>query len=485
MLGGLKGPPFFIRNSLPPHISYLNSPISYLIANRYLCPMTMHDLKPSLRLGQIINMNIGFIGVQIGFALQNSNASRILQANGADLEHLPLFWLAAPLTGMLIQPIVGHYSDGTWGRFGRRRPYIFIGAILTALALCLMPNIGGFQPYASALLMGAIIFTFADAAINVAMEPMRAMVGDKLPSGQKNLGFSIQTVLIGVGAVIGSWLPYGLQTLSEKTGWDLAGLGGDAVAAAFYVGALLLLLTLFWSIWTTREYTPKQLHAFHEDQGRPLISVAKRGLIASLWTDFKHMPQIMRDLGWVQFFSWFALFIMWVYMTPALAEHIYRQRPEDYPDAIAAAGNWVGVLFGVYSAVSAVYALFLPAIANRWGRKLTHGLSLFLGGISFLALYFIQAPIFLLIPMLGIGIAWGSILAMPYAMLSDSLTTEKMGTYLGLFNFFITLPQIICGFTAGWIIKYLFDNQPMYAIALAGILMVLASLLMIRFKENK
>ncbi len=444
----------------------------------------MSRQKPSLSISQIINMNMGFIGIQIGFALKNGNASRILQSNGADLELLPLFWLAAPLTGMLIQPIIGHYSDHTWGRFGRRRPYILIGALLTAIALCLMPNINIFHPYVSALVMGAVIFTFADAAINVAMEPMRALVGDKLPSAQKNVGFSIQTVLIGIGAVIGSWLPYFFKELATWSGihpyWGQLG----NVTLAFYSGATILLITILWTIITTREYSPKELNSFHEKLDNETVVKSKKSMIQTIWYDFRNMPSMMINLGWVQFFSWFSLFIMWVYMTPALAEHIYYKLPGNRESLFEDAGNWVGVLFGLYSAISAVYALFLPKIANRLGRKQTHGLSLLIGGLSFISIFLIQDRFMLLVPMIGIGIAWGSILAMPYAMLSDSLTTQKMGTYLGLFNFFITLPQIVCGFTAGWIIKYLFSNQPIFALLLAGICMLLAAGLALRIKEK-
>ncbi|PRD47097.1 MFS transporter [Sphingobacterium haloxyli] len=441
-------------------------------------------VKPNLSTTQIINMSMGFLGIQMGFALQNGNASRILQTFGADVEHLSLFWLAAPITGMIVQPIIGHYSDSTWTKMGRRRPFFLVGAILTAIALVFMPNIALFTTILPPLLIGAGMLMLMDASINVTMEPFRALVGDNLPSGQRSLGFSVQTVLIGLGAVVGSWLPYVFAEYLHVPAEGGGGVVPQNVIYSFYFGAFVLIATILWTVFTTKEYTPKELQSFvgeEETEAEPQSSADHS--LGAILQDFKRMPRTMKKLGWVQFFSWFALFMMWVYMTPAIAEHVFYKMDGERSRLYAQAGNWVGVLFGVYNGVSAVYAMFLPRLANRFGRTKVHAIGLIIGGVSLISILFISSPNILLLTMLGVGIAWGSILSMPYAILSDSLPVRKMGVYMGIFNFFITFPQIVCGFFGGMIIKYFFDSQPIYGIMLGGMFMLLGAISVWRIKE--
>lgn len=412
-------------------------------------------------------MTFGFLGIQFGFALQNANASRILQTFGADVEHLSWFWIAAPLTGMIVQPLIGHFSDKTWTKLGRRKPYFLVGAILASVALVFMPNSAMLAHLMPAMMVGAGMLMIMDASFNIAMEPFRALVADLLPSDQRTLGFSIQTFLIGTGAVIGSWLPY---ILAEWIGVEKISADGgvpDNVIISFYIGAAVLISSIIWTITKTKEYPPEKTADEEKKKTNGLVEI---------FSDFIAMPKTMKQLGIVQFFSWFALFSMWVFTTPAVAVHIYGTDINDttselYQDA----GNWVGIIFGVYNLVAAIYALLLPAIAKKIGRKLTHSVSLFLGGISLMSIYLIEDPNMLLIPMVGIGIAWGSILAMPYAILAGSLPAKKMGIYMGIFNFFITVPQILNGIVGGPIVKRFYDSQAIYAIVFAGICLLIAA----------
>ncbi len=425
----------------------------------------------------IWNMSFGFLGIQFGFALQNANASRILQSFGADVEHLSWFWIAAPLTGMIVQPIIGHYSDQTWTKLGRRKPYFLVGAIMAAIALVLMPNSPMMAHLLPPMLIGAGMLMIMDASINVAMEPFRALVADLLPSDQRTLGFSIQTFLIGIGAVVGSWLPF---ILAEWIGIDKTASAGEVpanVTFSFYFGAAVLISTIIWTVVTTKEYPPEK-----DEKGE---QVHEKSGFSQIFRDFVKMPKTMKQLGIVQFFSWFALFSMWVFSTPAVAVHIYGADIGDtssvkYQDA----ANWVGFIFGIYNGVAALYALVLPFIAKKIGRKMTHAFSLAMGGISLLAFYVIKDPMLLLLPMIGIGMAWGSILAMPYAILAGSLPAKKMGIYMGIFNFFITIPQIINGIIGGPVVKRLYDSQAIYAIIGAGICLLLASVSVV-FVEDK
>jgi maltose/moltooligosaccharide transporter len=428
-------------------------------------------MKPRLSFFQILSMSMGFLGIQFGFALQNSNASRILQTFGADMEHLSWFWLAAPLTGLIIQPIIGYYSDKTWTRLGRRRPFFLTGAILAAIALLLMPNAGVFAHYLPPMFIGAGFLMMMDASINVAMEPFRALVGDMLPADQTTQGFSIQTFLIGVGAVVGSWLPY---MLAEWFGISkIAPDGGipDNVVFSFYIGAAVLIISILWTVFTTKEYSPQQLAEYHQEETKE-----EKAKLSDIFRDFVHMPKTMRRLGLVQFFSWIALFGMWVFTTPAVAQHIYGVAVNDtHSLTYQNAGNWVGIIFGVYNGVAMIYALLLPAIARKIGRKATHSFSLVAGGAGLISIYFISDPNILLFSMIGVGIAWGSILAMPYAILAPALPARKMGVYMGIFNIFITVPQIVNGVFGGPIVKRVFDSQAIYALLMSGIFLLIAA----------
>lgn len=437
--------------------------------------------KPLLGNRAIWNMSMGFFGIQAGFALQNGNASRILQTFGANVEHLPLFWLAAPLTGMIVQPIIGHYSDITWNKLGRRKPYFLVGAILTALALFFLPSSGSFVHIISPLIMGAGLLMLMDTCINIAMEPFRALVADKLPGEQTSKGFAIQTCLIGIGAVVGSWLPFFLAKWGNVSKVAPEGIVPDNVKYSFYIGAVVLLITIFWTIITTKEYPPTE----EELKEKEAEKILPQNGLKSIFADIKTMPKTMKELGLVQFFTWFGLFSMWVFSTPAIAEHIYHVPASDTSsEAYADAGNWVGILFGIYNGVSAIYALFLPGIANKLGKKGAHALSLFIGGISLISIYFIPNPTMLILPMIGIGIAWGSTLSMPYAILSGSLPAKKMGVYMGFFNFFITLPQICNGIFGGAIVKYGFHDRSILALVFGGVLFLIAAIATMRVKTK-
>lgn len=426
--------------------------------------------KPKLSFWQIFNMSFGFLGIQFGFALQNGNGSRILRTFGADVEHLSWFWIAAPLLGMIVQPVVGYFSDKSWTRLGRRRPFFLAGAILSSIALCFMPNASLAATIAPPLLIGAGMLMIMDASFNLAMEPFRALVADNLPDSQQTKGFAIQTFLIGVGAVAGSWLPY---ILAEWVGISKTAADGTVpnnVIFSFYLGAVVFIISILITVFKTKEYPPEEYEKYHgktEHQSQGLSSIFK---------DFKTMPKTMKQLGLVQFFSWFALFGMWVFTTDAVATHIYHLKIEDKSsEAYNNAGNWVGIIFGVYNGVSAIYALFLPYLAKKIGRKKTHAFSLFVGGIGLLSIFFAPNKEFLIFSMSCVGIAWASILAMPYVILASSIPAGKMGIYMGIFNFFITIPQIINGIVGGPIVKHVYNNQPIYAIVLSGIFMICAA----------
>jgi maltose/moltooligosaccharide transporter len=436
--------------------------------------------KQKLSFWDIWNMSFGFLGIQMGFALQNANASRILQIFGADVHELSWFWVVAPLTGLIVQPIIGYYSDKTWTRLGRRRPYFLTGALLASVGLILMPNADMFTAFMPALWVGAGMLMIMDASFNVAMEPFRALVADLLPSDQRTLGFSIQTVLIGIGAVIGSWLPYVL------TNWfgvlNEAGPGGvpTNLLLSFIIGAAVLVGSILITVFTTKEYSPEEMAQFTSDEEE---IEEKESSILDIFTDFKKMPLTMKQLSSVQFFSWFGLFGMWVFSTPAIAHHIYGLDLNDHGDTFQSAGDWVGILFGVYNAVSAVYAFFLPAIAKKIGRKMTHSVSLILGGLGLISIYFMPNENWLMLSMVGVGIAWASILAMPYAILAGSIPAKKMGVYMGIFNFFIVLPQILNAVIGGPMVKYLYGGNPIYALITSGVSLLIAAILVIKVKD--
>ena len=438
------------------------------------------------RLGflEIWNLSFGYLGVQMGFALQNANASRILSSFGADVHELSWFWIVAPLMGLIVQPIIGHYSDNTWSKFGRRKPYFLLGALLASFGLILMPQAGAFTAIMPALWMGAGFLMIMDASFNIAMEPMRAFVADMLPSDQRTLGYSIQTVIIGLGAVVGSWLPY---ILSNWFGVSSTAAEGEVpfhLILSFIIGAIAIIITVLITIFTTKEYSPEQLDAFEKSEGREPVIEEKTSL-TQIFTDFGNMPKTMKQLGLVQFFTWFALFGMWVYATPAIAHHVYNLPLTDTHSATYnEAGDWVGIIFGVYNGISAIFAFFLPAIALKFGRKTTHAISLICGGLGLISIYFIHDPKLLIISMIGVGIAWASILSMPYAILAGAIPAKKMGVYMGIFNFFICMPQIINALLGGPIVKYIYHDNPIYAIVTSGVALIIAALFVTRVKDE-
>ncbi|MDZ7741389.1 MAG: MFS transporter [Bacteroidota bacterium] len=575
--------------------------------------------KPRLSFWQIWNMSFGFLGIQFGFALQNANVSRIFETLGANIDNIPLLWIAAPVTGLIVQPIIGHMSDNTWNRLGRRRPYFLIGAILASIALLIMPN----SPF---LWVAAGMLWIMDASINVSMEPFRAFVGDMLPSRQRTIGFAMQSFFIGIGAVIASALPY---ILTNWLGFENTAAEGEIpsyVKTSFYIGAVVFIGAILWTVLGTKEYSPEELAEFDratsegenppgykaDAQSEPsteegsrkcnkvggysfgigiltiimlyfidvekevyILSAAlivfgivqfiagamqrsghnKNGLVAVM-NDFNSMPLTMKQLAFVQFFSWFALFAMWIYTTtgitsekydmkldhsivsslqisidqidPAIGEQKLRNLPEIREDlrnyrleldegankVVASmklvkfflntengesmqldeaahkelirveqeynkGADWVGVCFAVYNGLAAVFAFLLMGLARWTNRKITHMISLVVGGISFISIFFIKDPQMLLISFVGIGLVWASILAMPYAILTGSLPSNKMGVYMGIFNFFIVIPQIVAASILGFFVKDLFGGQAIYALILGGVSLFLAAVLVL------
>ncbi|MBB3167303.1 MFS transporter [Simiduia aestuariiviva] len=477
--------------------------------------------QPTLPFWQVWNVSFGFLGVQFGFAMQNANVSRVLSDLGADLHSLSLFWLAAPVMGLLVQPIVGAASDRTWNRFGRRRPYILGGAFAAAIGMLLMPNAPLFVAFMAPMIFGGMMLALMDGAFNVTMQPFRALVADMVPSEQRTLGYSIQSLLINIGAVFGSILPFLLTNIIGLENTASVGEVAPSVTWAFYLGATVLFGTVLWTVIRTKEYPPEQYNAYkgldadalaHANRPRPLTAK-----LAEFWQLFINMPKTMRQLAIVQFFSWFALFIMWVYTTPAITQYVWGvdakwfdpvflhtldEIPAEIAAAKGAAGDWVGILFAGYSLFAAIFSVLLTKIARKMGRKPVYALSLLAGGIGYLSFLLFQAgeptlvnlgitqvtvpagALGLVLPMVGVGIAWAAILAMPYAILSDSLPADKMGVYMGIFNFTIAAPQIVSGLFAGWILNSVFDNQAIYIIMLAGVAMVLGAASVIFVKED-
>lgn len=489
--------------------------------------------KPALSFWQIWNMSFGFLGIQFGFALQNANVSRIFETLGANIDDIPILWIAAPVTGLVMQPIIGHLSDKTWGRFGRRRPFFMLGAILASLALLVMPN-------SPSLWIAAGMLWIMDASINISMEPFRAFVGDMLPSEQRTRGFAMQSFFIGLGAVIASGLPY---ILNNWLGVENVAEAGEkippSVRYSFYLGGAVFLLAVLWTVVKTREYSPRELKEFEEEsiqsQGLKqfayrtpvellksfftqgftwlivgslfsaliywkgwekelyIISVGlavfgiillitawhtRQGLtrngLVEVMSDLMNMPKTMKQLAVVQFFSWFALFAMWIYSTSAVTSHIYGTSDTTtklYNDG----ADWVGFLFAIYNGFAALMAFVLPVLARATSRKMAHAIALTIGGIGLMSFYVITNPNLLLISMVGVGIAWASILSMPYAILTGSLPANKMGVYMGIFNFFIVIPQIFAASILGFFTKTLFGGHAIYALVLGGASMVVAA----------
>ena len=567
--------------------------------------------KPQLTFAQIWNMSFGFLGIQFGFALQNANVSRIFETLGADVEQIPILWIAAPVTGLVIQPIIGYLSDNTWNSLGRRRPFFLVGAILASIALIFMPN----SPH---LWIAAGMLWILDASINITMEPFRAFVGDMLPSDQRTRGFAMQSFFIGVGAVVASALPYMMTNWFGIANTAPEGIIPPSVKWSFYIGGLVFLLAVLWTIFRTKEYSPEQLAEFERaeateakleqiDIERPsgavmakqkmrqapfimLLGVGLSALIFQMeWAkelyilsggfvayalligiaavmqkdgskngftivfdDLYLMPKTMKQLSVVQFFSWFALFAMWIYTTAGLTSHVYdmklsadevaqlstinmewsvsgdtewsdripviqeelnqyQQKIESGDEQVSATmrvvnyfldkdrslslneplkerleyiqleyntgADWVGILFAMYNGFAAIVAFLLPVIAGKTSRKTTHAISLVLGAIGLISIYFITDPFYILISMVGVGLAWASILAMPYAILAGALPANKMGVYMGIFNFFIVLPQILAASILGFLVGTLFGGEAIYALILGGLTWIIAAIL--------
>lgn len=434
-----------------------------------------HFRKPERSFWQIWNMSFGFFGIQFGWGLQMANMSAIYEYLGARADQIPILWLAAPLTGLLIQPIIGHASDRTWGRLGRRRPYFLAGAILSSLMLILMPN-------CSALWMAAGMLWILDASINVSMEPFRAFVADILPEGQRTAGFAMQSLFIGAGAVIASALPYLLTNV-----FHMQQVVGDVrvvpttVRLSFYIGAATFLGAVLWTIVTTKEYPPEDVAAFRRAKAQ------KTGLAVNakeILTAIAGMPDTMRKLGPVQLCTWLGLFCMWLYFPVAVAHNVFGANDPNstlYKNGV----EWGGVCFAVYSAVCFAFSFALPAMARRLGRKYTHSICLLCGALSLMSVVLIHNKYVLLLTMVGIGIAWASTLSMPYALLAPSLPAERTGVYMGIFNFFIVTPEILASLFFGWIMIHLLHNNRIYAVIAGGIFMLVAVALMQRVKDPR
>ena len=497
--------------------------------------------KPRLSFWQIWNMSFGFFGIQFGFALQNANVSRIFETLGANIDEIPILWIAAPITGLIVQPIIGQMSDKTWNRLGRRRPFFLVGAILASLALFIMPN-------SPVLWIAAGMLWIMDASINVSMEPFRAYVGDMLPSEQRTKGFTMQSFFIGTGAVIASALPYIMTNWFNISNTAPEGEIPLSVKLSFYIGGAVFFFAVLWTVISSKEYSPEQLKKFEEaekeasakasDISKEVFdhkAMTKYGLIwlivgsalyiifeffiymdyglmvffgsaiafgilqiisgfiskannhknglVTIINDLYKMPKTMKQLSYVQFFSWFALFAMWIYTTPAVTHHIF-----DAKDTSSAAYNqgadWVGVLMAVYNGFAAIAAFGIMWLATKTSRKTVHMIGLFAGSIGLISFYFITDPNLLLLSELGIGLAWASILAMPYAILAGSLPSHKMGVYMGIFNFFIVIPQITAAAILGFFVKYIFAGNAIYALILGGISMIIAGFLVLRVDDD-
>ncbi|WP_299223786.1 MFS transporter [uncultured Aquimarina sp.] len=488
--------------------------------------------KRKLSFWEIWNMSFGFLGIQFGFALQNANTSRIFETLGAEVDELAVFWLAAPITGLLVQPIIGYFSDRTWhSKLGRRRPYFLVGAILSSIALCVMPN--------SPTLWVAIgTLWIMDSSINISMEPFRAFVGDNLPESQRTKGFAMQSFFIGLGAVVGSALPYIFTNWLGISNTAAEGVIPDSVKWSFYIGAVVFLAAVLWTVFSSKEYSPEELDSFEdhktdatveltsqENDGR-IEKLKKAGSIMTVFgmilnagliylrldkelyilsggilfvgilfllaafvrqssgingfvtimTDLLYMPKTMKQLAVVQFFSWFALFSMWIYTTQAVTSYVYGSTDPTsqlYNDG----ADWVTVLFAVYNGVAALVAFLLPVIAKFTSRKITHLISLILGGLGLLSITIFKTPELLIISMIGVGIAWASILSMPYAMLAGALPPKKMGYYMGVFNFFIVIPQIVAASILGFLLNTFFNSETIYALIIGGVSMVISGIL--------
>jgi len=494
--------------------------------------------QPQLSFWQIWNMCFGFMGIQFGFALQNANVSRIFQTLGADYNNMTLLWVAAPITGLVVQPIVGYFSDRTWGKLGRRRPYFLYGALLSTAALFVMPN-------SPSLWIAAGTLWILDASINVSMEPFRALVGDVLPPEQRGFGYAMQSFFIGIGAVVASALPWMMTNWFDVSNTADAGAIPESVKLSFYAGGLIFLAAVSWTVFTTKEYAPEEMASFFEDSAdesatsdaspaeastytRRGVTWLLVGLIATLVIDtfsdildrnlyilslgiavfglcqlaasrlitagktdhgfvtvlhdLFNMPGPMRKLAAVQFFSWFPLFAMWTSTTAAVTSYHFNTT-DPTSGAYNQGADWVGLLFSTYNVVAMLFAILIPIMVRKMGLKRSHMVNLFCGGLGFISFVIIQDPFFLLVSMVGVGMAWASILSLPYALLSTVIPYQKMGLFMGIFNFFIVLPQILAASILGIIVGQLFGGEPVYALVVGGVSMLIAGLLTMRVEQ--
>lgn len=483
------------------------------------------NARPLLSFWQIWNMCFGFLGIQFAFGLQNANVSRIFQVLGAQMDEIAILWIAAPLTGLIVQPLVGHYSDRTWNRLGRRRPYFLAGAVLTSFALIFMPR-------SPALWAAAGLLWILDASINIAMEPFRAFVGDNLSPAQRPKGYAMQSFFIGVGAVVASMLPW----IFTHVGVSNEGAIPDSVRWSFDVGAAVLAVAMLWTILTTREYPPDQLHKFADatpetevvrpgsasasqrngllwliagvvsavlvyklNEGKQLYLLAGgltvwgllklifggrapgKNLLSQLVRDIEDMPERMVQLIPVQFFAWLALFAMWIYSTPGVTA-LHFHAPQVTDPGYNEGANWVGVLFAAYNGFAALAAIVIPFVVRRFGLARSHALNLVLGAAGLMSFPVIRDPDWLLVSMVGVGFAWASIVSLPYALLADSVPSRKMGVYMGIFNFFIVIPQLVAAMVLGRVLDLLPGSQPIYALVIGGISFVTAAVFALRVR---
>ncbi len=433
------------------------------------------NTKPRLNFWAIWNMSFGFFGIQFGWGLQMANMSSIYQMLGAEESELPLLWLAAPVTGLVVQPIIGYMSDRTWGRLGRRRPFFLVGAILASIALVLMPN-------ASTLWMAAGLLWVLDGSVNISMEPFRAFVADMLPDEQRKQGFALQSLFIGLGAVLASAMPFILTEKFGVAGTAPEGQIPPAVHYAFYTGAAAFLLAVLWTVFTTKEYPPADLEEFERMKAQ---STGVGGFFREFFHGLATMPKTMRQLAWVQFFTWTGLFCMWIYFSPAIARHVFgaEKGTPEFAGLVAEAGQWTGVCFSVYNAVCFGFSFLLIALTRKFSAKTIHILCLLIGGLGLLSVGMISSKEGLLFSMVGIGIAWASILSMPYAMLANCLPADKMGFYMGVFNFFIVLPQIAVALGLGEVLVHFPALDSLYVVLGGGVAMILAAALTLRVQS--
>jgi len=482
--------------------------------------------RPELTFWQIWNMCFGFLGIQIGFGLQNSNMSRIFETLGASLDGLAILWIAAPVTGLVVQPIIGYYSDRTWNRLGRRRPYFLAGALLASASLLLMPS-------ASTLWEAAGLLWILDASLNISMEPFRAFVGDQLPASQRAKGYAMQGFFIGVGAVVAGVFPWLLGRLGVS---DLAGAARQAetVRWSFIAGGLALLAAVLWTVLRTREYPPEQFGAFADalplepQQASPhrrawgmLLSISgalmvvailsfgfdkellvistgvgifgllrlahgalpPASMVSTLLTDLENMPEVMKQLVPIQFFTWLALFSMWIYTTGAVTR-VHFGSADTAGAAYNEGASWVGVLFGAYNGFSALAALLVPVLVRRYGIARAHLACLWMGALGLGSFLLIRDPTWLLLSMVGVGIAWCAIVSLPYAMLAGGVPASRMGTYMGIFNFFIVIPQAVAASVLGVLLRTLFGGEPIYALLLGAVCFFVAGLFCLRVKAG-